>query len=100
MIDTEKFQELLKQSRRAQAVDRARSEAFQSLVKSEGWKLYVDLIDARLQSFSDLLLQPLQSIDAVGVQEFLKGAMFAFVLMRDLPSNTINAMRSEIEDED
>ncbi len=99
-MDKESFAELLRQGRAATQIDKARAEAFGSLVKTEGWRLYTELIDARVQSFSDVLLQPLETMDHVGRQEFVKGAMFAFVLLRDLPANTIAAMSQESDDED
>lgn len=95
MIDLERFEELIKQSRKAERVDRERAELFALMLRHPAWPEYVKLLDTRLQMFSDELLRPLQSMDQAGLQEFAKGAMFAFVLMRDLPSNIIAAMKGE-----
>lgn len=94
MLDKERLDDLLRDSRAADRIDRERAEAFQQMVASKGWAMFVQLIDARLQAFSDELLQPLSDMGRAGLQEYMKGAMWAFVLLRDLPANTIQAMKA------
>lgn len=99
MLDKENFQKLLADSRAADQIDRKRATEFAKMVQSEGWKLYVELLELRLQAFSDQLLQPLESLDRAGLQEFVKGAMFAFVLQRDLASVIVATMGREDSDD-
>jgi len=98
-VDKATVDNLLREARVADQQDRQRCDAFASMVKSEGWRLFVELIDHRVQMFSDQLLQPLASMDQVPAQEFAKGAMFAFVLMRDLPSVTIASIKPTGDEE-
>ena len=100
MIDQDTLQGLLQASRQALKVDKERADAFQSLMTTPGWAFLVEMLNLRVQMFSELLLQPLESMDRAGVQEFLKGAMWAFVLARDIPSVTIQSLGKETEDVD
>jgi len=98
MLDKERFEHLLQASRSALKADKDRAEAFGAMMKTKGWEFYVELLQLRIQMFGEQLLQPLESMDRAGVQEFLKGAMWAFVLARDIPSVTIQSLGKETED--
>lgn len=96
--------ELLSAARKANKEDRERAELFEGLVRSASWKSYVALLMGRVQAFSDVILQPAGTRDNVLLLEYLKGAMFGLLLARDLPSVTIEAMKTltptPIPDED
>ena len=98
-MDKATLDNLLKGAKAANQQDRKRADAFASMLKMEGWSLFVELLNERLQMFSSELLQPLSSHDETLRQEFVKGAMFAFVLMRDLPSVTIASVSSSGDEE-
>lgn len=87
-----KVKDLLRDARTADKVDRERAELFGSMIKSSGWKQYVELLELRLQSLADEILKPSGSIDAMIGLEYVKGAMSGLILARDLPSVTIMAM--------
>jgi hypothetical protein len=62
------------------------------MIATEGWRIYVELLELKLQSFSDELLLPAGSVDRMVGLEYVKGAMSGLVIARDLPSVTIAAM--------
>jgi hypothetical protein len=85
-------EELLRNARAADRIDRERAEMFVSMVKSPAWREYISLLEAKIQGFADVILAPSQSIDALLGLEYIKGAMSGLILARDLPSVTIAAM--------
>lgn len=85
--------ELLAQARKANAVDRDRAEAMESLIARPEWKIYVELLSFRVQNFADQMLAPLTKMDAILGQEYLKGAMSGLIIARDLPAVIIAAMK-------
>jgi hypothetical protein len=89
------FDELKKASRAAYKEDKARAEAFVPMLRTEGWAHYIALLNAKLQGLSDTLLKPSNGIEGVLNSEYVKGAMFALMLARDLPSATIESMRQQ-----
>jgi len=93
MNDTGFLDELKKQSRAAHKEDRERAEAFVPMLRTEGWTHYVSILNLRLQSLSETLLQPSNGVEGVLNSEYVKGAMFALMLARDTPSAIIDSMR-------
>ena len=89
---TTQVEELLKNARLADRIDRERAEMFVSMVKSPAWKEFVSLLDSKIQVFADTILAPGGSVDALIGLEYIKGAMSGLILARDLPSVTIAAM--------
>jgi len=83
---------LVKSAREAKKVDREREELFKVLIRHPGWVLYVELLNARKQMFSDQLLAPAGSVDGAVAQEYIKGALFGLVLATDLPQLTVIGM--------
>ena len=79
--------------------DIKRKRAFQDMVRSEGWKYLIELLNNKLESSGRELLEPLSDVklNAVERQEHLKGAMYGISWVRDLPLVTINA-RDQIHD--
>lgn len=100
MLDSSVLEGLKKAATEANAIDRERAEAFQVMVASKGWVMFTQIINQQLATFGAQLLQPLESLDRAGLQEYMKGAMWAFALLRDLPTTTIQAMKGEKSDED
>ena len=100
-----RVQELLRDARGADKIDRERAEMFIAMLKTPAWQEYVSLLEAALQSKADLILAPGNSVDGLIALEYVKGAMSGLVLARDLPSVTISAMdqlrrdRAEPEEE-
>jgi hypothetical protein len=87
-----KIQELLRNARSADKIDRERAEMFGAMIRSAAWHEYCDLINARLQAMADDIIKPSGSVDALVALEYVKGAMSGLILARDLPSVTIAAM--------
>lgn len=87
-----KIQELLRDARAADKIDRERAELFGALIKSQGWQEYIAILEARLQGMADEILKPSGSIDAMVGLEYVKGAMSGLILARDIPSVIIAAM--------
>lgn len=83
-------EELIKASKDALRIDRARKEAFESLVKHPGWKLYQELLNTMANDRGMILLSPAGSMDAAVAMEFIKGSMNGLILARDLPMLVIS----------
>lgn len=86
-------QELLREAREARAEDIELADAMMRLVSNKDFRLYQDrVLQTRIDEFGGQLLTPAEGMDALVKMEFLKGAMFAFCLVRDLPSVIIAAI--------
>lgn len=92
-MDKKTIEELVKQGRAADRVDKERAELMQALVASSGWKVYSELLASRIQVFGDAVLMPATSIDQCIGLEGIKGAMRGLLIARDLPSVIIEAMK-------
>ena len=95
-------EELEKQSRKADKIDKERGDLLRMLIKHPGWKVYIELLSAQMQIRSDLILGPAGSVDAMVALEWQKGALAGLVIAGDLPSVTIAAadeLRKTEEDE-
>src|SRR5262245_52307550 len=100
-----RIEEILREARKAAKVDRERIELFEALVRQPAWLAFVEILEAKLQMFSDQLLAPAGSIDRMVELEYIKGAMSGLVMARDIPSVTIagkDQLRQSqpVEDED
>lgn len=105
------LQELLKEERAREKLDRERVDQFRLLEKHGGWLAYQALLSSKIQEASDMLLQPAQGLDGMVRTEFQKGAMYGLILARDLvratvmaddearKSNPADSAEQEIEDE-
>jgi hypothetical protein len=78
-----------RESRAADRIDRRRAELFRSMTKTEGWKVYMELVEAKIQDFSDQLMQPATSVGSLIASEYIKGAMSGLIMARDIASVTI-----------
>ena len=87
-----RVEQLLKDAKNADRIDRERAEMFVSMVKGPAWREYISLLEAKIQGFADVILAPSPSIDALVGLEYIKGTMSGLILARDLPSVTIAAM--------
>lgn len=93
------------QEANSQAVkDAKRVRAFQDMVSSDGWKFFQELLNLRIvEATSKLFERPIPGVDDRRGEEWDKGAVFAWIMSRDLPSVTIAAhkqMNSEPATED
>lgn len=88
------LEERLKEGRAADRIDKARAEGFRSMMATDGWKLYVELLNARKQLFADALMTPAGGVDGAVALEFVKGTMSGLILASDLPSIIIAVIDS------
>jgi hypothetical protein len=92
----EQLEELQKQARLADTIDKERADLFQGLVNHPGWVVYQELLNIRVQMYADAIMAPAGSVDGAIALEWVKGAMSGVILARDLPSVTINAMQPAV----
>lgn len=92
----ERFEELQRQGKSADILDKERAEQFQALVNHPGWKIYQELLNFRIQNYADAVMAPAGGVDGAIALEWVKGAMSGVILARDLPSVTINAMKAAV----
>ncbi len=77
------------------AFDLKRARAFQDMIKTEGWKMYQDLLNTLINEKGLRLMDKLPAeLNAVERQEHEKGAMNGLILARDIPSLTIKTMEA------
>ena len=100
----QRIEDLLRDARKADKIDRERIELFEGLVKSPGWAAYVEILNAKIQMCADQVLAPSKSVDGMVTLEYVKGAMSGLIMARDITSITIAAkpdIRQPVkEDED
>lgn len=92
----EQIDELQRQAKTADKLDRERAEQFRSLIRHPGWDTYQKLLSSRIQSFSDVVLRPSGSMDGAIALEWVKGAMSGLLMAQDLPSVTIKAIEATV----
>jgi len=92
----QRIEDLLREARKADRIDRERADAFVSLVKHPGWDMYMEILNAKIQMLADQVLAPAASIDALVGMEYVKGAMSGLIMARDIPSVTI-AAKAELQ---
>jgi hypothetical protein len=85
--------DLLKQAREADKADRETAAALQVLVGKPEWKIYVGVLERRMQTQADKILGPSKSVDGCIALEYEKGALSGLVIARDLPSVIIAATK-------
>lgn len=95
MVGDRRIEELLRQARAADKVDRERIELFEGMIQTAGWKAFMEILNAKIQMFADQLMVPAGSIDGCVASEFVKGAMGGLVMARDIPAATI-AMKDQL----
>lgn len=88
------LEERLKEGRAADKIDKDRAEKFRAMTATEGWKLYIELLETRQQIFADALMTPAGTLDGAVALEYVKGTMSGLILARDLPSIIIAVMDS------
>jgi hypothetical protein len=81
-------------------------ELMQSLIEHPGWKMLCDNMDARIEEKTNLLDEPLESLDKVGLLENVKGERRSLRFIKMLPDliltqavEVIAAIVQEAEDE-
>ena len=88
-------EELLQEGRRQTKLDKERADVFEALVKSPGWKIYEELLGARIQALGGEILEPAGSVDGAIALEHVKGTMKGLILARDLPSIIIGNTKAD-----
>lgn len=75
--------EQLKAAKAAQKKDDELKEACQALRNYEPWKVYRAHLNRIVEQNASNLMQPLQSMDAVLLEQYIKGTMNGLILARD-----------------
>jgi hypothetical protein len=94
------IQELLKEGRLADKVDKDRAELWAGMLKTEAWKMYEEMLNSRIQILSDNILLPVGSVDACMAVEYMKGAMSGLILARELPGVVVGVMAAQKKDDE
>lgn len=84
--------------REAQKINRAdveRFRAFEVMMKTEGWGLYVELLNHHINARMENYLQP-TAPGGRDIEQHNKGTVFGLILARDLPSGTVTSMQEAI----
>lgn len=85
--------DLKKNAARMNAEDVKRARAFEAMCNTEGWKMYMELLNSHINDRASKLFQPTaNSLESLAV-EHNKGALFGLIQARDLPSVSIAAMK-------
>lgn len=87
----QRIENLLREAKRADRIDRERIELFEAMIRTPAWQAYVEILEAKLQLFADQVLAPASSVDGMVALEYIKGAMSGLVIARDITSVTIAA---------
>lgn len=90
---SDQIQELLKEARAADKEDKQNADLFEAMIQTPAWKAYLEALGRRQQAYADVLLRPANGIDGCIRTEYIKGALSALVIARDLPSVTIQAAK-------
>lgn len=88
--------QLVREAKKANAIDRERCELMEAMLKTPAWRSYIELLGLRIQAFGDQVLAPAGSVDGALSLEYLKGAMSGMIIARDLPTVIIAATREMI----
>ena len=94
MNQTPDVRELQKQAREADRIDKNRAELFEAMLRTEAWKAYIELLDAKIQALADQVMRPAMNMDELIALEAVKGPMRGLLMARDLPSTIIAAMKT------
>lgn len=87
------LEEMLRASREAKREDLQLIESMTRLSNNADFKVYLEkIIGTRIESFAQTLLEPAGGLDGMVRSEYIKGAMFALCLARDLPSIIMASM--------
>lgn len=90
---SETIAQLAQEAKKAQQEDIKLAEAMRRLLQNNDFLLYrMSILGKRIDSFGQELLEPSGGMDGLVRSEFLKGALFAFCLARDIPSVIVSAM--------
>ena len=85
------------EARKQRAFDIKRVRAFQELIRTEGWQLYVALLNGKIEMLtSNLFERPVD--DNLRGEAHDRGHCYGVLWARDLPSATIAAMDHLVED--
>lgn len=71
--------------------------ALRDMMESNGWAVLMGIAEGQTTSRSGgILLQPLQTGDAIYEQEFAKGEIAGIKLFQNMPQNAIEALTNDI----
>lgn len=88
----QRTEELQRDSRVADRIDKERAELFAVMVKTPAWASYLEVLNSMIEQRGAEILSPANSVDGAIALEHVKGTMYGLILARDLPSITISQM--------
>lgn len=86
--------DLKDQQRKQGVVDAKRVRAFQDMVGSDGWKLYIDILEKNFHEKMQVLLTRPTDASPRG-EDFDKGVCYGLLWAKDLPETTIKAFKEQ-----
>lgn len=87
-------EELRKQARSFDKIDKKRAESMEALQLRPEWKDYVALLESLIDQKGMEILAPAKSVDGAFALEHIKGAMCGLILARDLPRVIVAQMKA------
>jgi len=84
-------------------IDRERVRLWKDMVNTPGWKMYVDLLEARMAEFGTLILAPMENLLQAPKFEYQKGTLNGLQLAYDtvpalLRAHSQTAAESDADD--
>jgi hypothetical protein len=87
----------LDQASKNKFADMKRARAFRDMMNTEGWKFYTELLNRHIEVRTQNLFGPTPE-GGRDAEQHNKGAVYALILARDLPSVTVSAMKELVEE--
>jgi len=86
-------------AKRDQLEDLKVVRAFKDLERTEGWKMFITILNTKLNNMGSELLDPLplEGHNAAARNEHLKGTMYGLTMARDMVSTTIRGMEGVLD---
>jgi len=89
----EAYEDMVREANKAQREDMLLIDAMRRLLLNGDFRIYLgEVLGKRIAELGQQMLEPSGSMDGMVKSEFLKGAMYAFCLSRDLPSVIVQAI--------
>lgn len=86
---------LEEQQRQQRALDVRRAREFQTMVTSEGWKLFQELLNNKVNSLMATTFDRPEGEGNRRGEDFDKGTCYALLWARDLPNVTIQGLKDQ-----
>lgn len=87
------------EAQRIAAHDAKRVRAFQQMVASDGWKFFQELLNSKIEEKAAKVWErPPIGVDDSKGEQWDKGAVYAWIMARDIPEVTIATFKEEHSD--